>query len=470
MSWVPAEKVLATVVAQRQVLASEQARIANAQQYHANERQKLESERAQAVHDLGQAILPKLDAASIAKASQTTGLVGLPNENIPAQLEARRAWLASRLTAISQDPRYLNRELLRHPRTGSLVTAIAEAEELRRPFAETLSICNDHPRFPRLWNENFGTPEYTGSWWRFSYWSDRSAAKELIALFPGKTTFAEVREEFRVAGETVASYDTELARLRSEFAAGEALDREYAAHYDEYTNLDARGLEHTRGRIVQHLLTSDAGLVSQRLASASALRLLFLRASGLGAKVTYLDSVQQANVSEMQKDLAAQQQKLDSVETRTRRRWAPMPMDKYQKLAEDRRPRYEKRWQRYGKVYTSVYSFNRWDRGMRFEDLLWWDIMTRGRYDGSYIHDVHDFHRSHPSYSFDPEDLKGSNADFFGPSSGRGSSSGSDTSDIGTDTSDDLSSRDDAEAAALSVDADTSSDSTGDQTRDTDAS
>ncbi|MGZ3422851.1 MAG: hypothetical protein ACXVEE_33635, partial [Polyangiales bacterium] len=442
----------------RQIVAAEQARVAQVNQSHATERQKLEAERAQAAHDLGQAVLPKLDAASIATAAQKTGLIGLPNENIPGQVEARRAWLAGRLGEISRDERFVNRELLRHPRTGSLMTAIAEAEEYRKPASETLTACQSHPRFQKLWDEGFGTEEQKTSWWRFSYWADRSAANELIAMFPGKTTFAEIREEYRVAVETVGSYDVELGRLRIEVAAGEALDREYAALYEEYQTLDARALEHTRNRIVQHLLTSDVSLVSQRLESSSALRLLFLRASGLAAKITYLDGIQKANVTEIQKELGAQQQKLDTIETRTRRRWAPMPLDKYQKLAEDRRPRYEKRWQRYNKVYTTVYTFDRWDRGRRFEDLLWWDLMTRGRYDGSYIHEVHQFHQTHPDYHFDPEDMKGSNAEFFGTDDHRGA----DTSDVAADYSD-------SDAAASSIEADTDTDAR-DESLSTDAS
>ena len=403
MSWVPAEQVIQTVANQRQVLAAEQARIAGFAQYHATEGEKLEAERAQAVHDLGQALLPSLDPRAIAAAAQTVGLVGLPSENIPAKLEARRAWLAGRIAQIEHDPRFAERELLRHPHTGSLTRALAEAQDFRKPASGVVSTCDGHERFERLWQSGFGTPEFGAPWWRYSYWGDRSASQELIALFPGKTTFAEVREEYRVAKENLVVYDAEIARLQGELAAGEEISREHAALVDEHQHLDARGLEHTRGRIIQHLLTSDASLVSQRLQPWPAIRMLFLRASGIAAKIGYLDGIQRTNLGEMQKELALQQERLNGVEQRTRRRWAPMPLDKFQKLAEDRQPRYEKRWQRFGKVYTTVYTYDRWDRGRYYNDLLWWDLMTRGRYDGSYLHDVSDFHRRHPQYQYDPD-------------------------------------------------------------------
>jgi len=461
MSWVPAEQVIQTVATQRQILSAEEARIAGFAQYHATERQKLEAEKAQAAHDLGQALLPSLDPRAIAAAAQAVGLVGLPNENIPGQLEARRAWLVSRILKIEHDPRFAQRELLRHPHTGSLTRALAEAQEHRQPSSIVATQCESHERFERLWTSGFGTPEFSAPWWRYSYWEDRSASQVLIAMFPGKTTFAEVRDEYRVAKENLAVYDAEIARLSAELAAGEALSREHAALVDENQHLDARGLEHTRGRIIQHLLTSDASLVSQRLQPWPALRLLFLRASGIAAKIAYLDGIQQTNLAEMRKEVFAQQQKLDTIEQRTRKRWAPMPLDKFQKLAEDRRPRYEKRWQRFGKVYTTVYTYDRWDRGRYYDDLLWWDLMTRGRYDGSYLSDVNDFHRRHPGYQYDPDYKARAQAQAAYEQDERDARDATVT-DYDTD---------DASAAAMAIDADTSGpDDNGPDIATTDAS
>ena len=47
-------------------------------------------------------------------------------------------------------------------------------------------------------------------------------------------------------------------------------------------------------------------------------------------------------------------------------------------------------------------GYDRWDRGRYYEHLLWWDIMTRGRYDGSFLPDVAHFHTTHPGYTFTP--------------------------------------------------------------------
>jgi len=403
MSWVPAEVVLKTVAEQKRVLAEEQEKIFGFEQYHATERATLTAERAQATHDLGQALLPSLDPRVIASAAETSGLIGLPSEDVPAKVEARRVLLASRIREIEHDTRYANRELLRHPHTGSLTRAIAEAEEMRQPASGVISACENHPRFARLWESGFGTEEFHAPWWRYSYWEDRSAATEVVGLFQGKTTFEEVRKEYQSAKDTLAVFDADLARLRRELAGIDALAREHDAHVDEYRHLDTRALEHTRGRIVDHLLGSDVSLVSQRLQPLSAIRLLFLRASGISAKIGYLDGLEKSSIAEAKKELDAQRMKMDAIEARTRRRWAPMDADKYAKLAIDRRPRYEKRWQRVGKAYETVYRYDRWDRGRYYDDLLWWDVMTRGRYDGSFLPDVVIFHERHPDYVFDPD-------------------------------------------------------------------
>jgi hypothetical protein len=131
--------------------------------------------------------------------------------------------------------------------------------------------------------------------------------------------------------------------------------------------------------------------------------MLFLRASGLAAKAMYLDGIHTNNYAELSRDLVAQKAKLDNIETKTRRRWAPMAADKYEKLTVDPRARYDKRFQRWGKVYQTVYVYDRWDRARYYDDLLWWDLMTRGRYDGSFIPEVQTYHQMHPDYAFDPD-------------------------------------------------------------------
>jgi len=59
MNWVPAERVLETVAAQRGAIAKEEARIASFNEYHVAEQAKLEAEKLEATRDLGLGVLPQ---------------------------------------------------------------------------------------------------------------------------------------------------------------------------------------------------------------------------------------------------------------------------------------------------------------------------------------------------------------------------------------------------------------------------
>ncbi len=396
------QQVLRAVQAQRELLNEQWKRLAEVERLHNIEREKIIAERDEAALDLSKAMLPALDASSIARAAQLCGLVGLPAEDLPGRREARRAFLVSRLRTISVEPLYRDRELLRHPRTGSIPQAIAENSEHRRPLAEVVGKCESHARFARLMEVGFGIDDQSVPWWRFSYWSDRSAASEIVATFPAKENFSEVREDYVRAKEAVAIFDAEIHKLRATIAAGEALDREYVALYNEHQHIDEWALQQARVRIVRHMLEADASLMTQRLSRHKDETLLFLRASGLSAKLTYLDAIHKKNADELRTELNAQKAKIDGVYQRGVAKGRGMPADKFQIFAVNRGPKYEKRWQRWGKTYQTVQSYDHWDRGRFYEDLLWWDLMTRGRHDGSYIREVTVFHQSHPHYEYDP--------------------------------------------------------------------
>ena len=189
---VPAEQVLHMVAAQRQVIAEQQGRLADFNAYHATERGKLAAEQRAASEDLGQALLPRFDAASIAAAADAIGMVGLPAENLPAKLEARRAWLVTRMQQILHTPDYAQRELLRHPRTGSLSRALAEAREYRGLANQFVDLCESHPRFENLMAGGWGTAAEKTAWWRYSFWQDRAAAAELVNSGVGASTTARM--------------------------------------------------------------------------------------------------------------------------------------------------------------------------------------------------------------------------------------------------------------------------------------
>jgi hypothetical protein len=87
--------------------------------------------------------------------------------------------------------------------------------------------------------------------------------------------------------------------------------------------------------------------------------------------------------------------------------------------------------------------------------------MTRGRYDGSYLTDVNDFHRRHPGYQFDPDYKARAQAQAAYARDAR------DAREREREAEEDA---DDARAAAVSIDYDNGTDDNGPDIATTDAS
>src|SRR5262249_35901624 len=156
----------------------------------------------QATRDLGAALLPELTREHVARAVSLTGYASLAQEDPVGALAREQAAVAARVQEIEQDPRFRDRELLRHPRTGSLTRAKAELEELRAPLHAALSAA-EHPRLERLLEVGYGTPSYGVGFWRMSYYEDWKAGDEILAKFPEKKFWSDVRDEVLRARDAV---------------------------------------------------------------------------------------------------------------------------------------------------------------------------------------------------------------------------------------------------------------------------
>ena len=261
----------------------------SAKQRHHRVQSELAEQVRAASNDLAVAVLPALDPPSVARAIELTGYTPFQHQDPVAAREHERAELAARLQSIANNPAYANRELLRHPRTGSLITRREELLGHRKPWAEVLENA-EHPRLERLLEVKYGTIDYSVPIWRLSYYQDWEAADEIVERFPGQT-FAQVRDEVLQARETVGTFDSELADVDRQIAEGAALDHQYSQIYGQYQSLDERHLANARKRLVEHLLTMEPKWISPRLQGDPNVQGLYLRANGLVAKGKYLDAM-----------------------------------------------------------------------------------------------------------------------------------------------------------------------------------
>jgi hypothetical protein len=373
---------------------------------HGERRREVAAEKNQAMADFAAALLPALTAEAIAEAVRRTGCQALAQGDPIAQLTRERATAEQKLAAIDADPRYRDRELLRAPRTGTLVRHVDELREFRGPLADLVDKTR-HPRLERLLESGYGTSDYAVGWWRLSYFSDWKAADEILERFPGKH-FAEVREDLLEARRSIEVYDEQIADLERQIAGGEALEREHDDTAARLASLPELVLGQARERLVQHVQGLELGDLAGRLADSPDLALLWKRASGLAAKVEYLDRIVEAEVVRPREELKQKLAKTSAEITKwSRPKYASAryPDDQFRHRFIERQGRARRTFERAEKTYQTVYVYDRWDRPSLVENLLWWDIMTHGRWDGGYIPQVASFRESHPDYRYESSHL-----------------------------------------------------------------
>lgn len=368
---------------------------------HLRNREALSKQYQQAVADLGTALLPQLDPAWLSWAVHVTGYAPFRHHDPIAAREEERARLRQRLATIESDRRFSERELLRHPRTGTLIGRRQELAAHRAPWADVLERA-DHPRLERLLEVGYGTDRYAVPFWRLSYYQDWEAGDAILERFPGMGGFGALAEEIRQARETVSTLDHALAETDREIAAGVALETEHAQLVERLRDLDARWLDHARGRIVEHLLAIDPNVVKPIFRDRPEIQLLYLRASGIVAKVRYLDAIVAEHAEKLRRELPERLRKVDREIQKFRRpknlhaRW---PRELVERRTRSRAAQHQKHFQRFEKHYQTVWIYEDWARARAHEDFLWWFLMTRGRVPGHYIPEVQAFVESHPQWA-----------------------------------------------------------------------
>jgi len=370
---------------------------------HKQRRALVANERDQAMAELAAALLPRLDAGALAEAVRRTGCQALVQDDPLARLERERTRLAARVAAIEADPSFRDRELLRAPRTGTLVRHVEELREFRAPLAQVVEQ-TAHPRLERLLESGYGTDAYQVAWWRLSYYADWKAADEIAGRFPGKT-FAQLRGELDDARRAITVYDQQIAELEGQIAAGAALETEYVGDTQALVDLPETTLAEARARLIQHLGGLELGDLADRLKDSPDLALLWKKANGLGAKLEYLDKIVDEQLLRPREELRRQIAKTSSEITKwSRPKYASAryPDELYQRRFVDRQGRSRRFLDRTQKTYETVYVYDSWGRPSLVEELLWWDVMTSGRWDGGFIPQVSAFHSAHPDYSYVP--------------------------------------------------------------------
>ncbi len=392
--------VVGAARAARATVEEDLGRVEHAHRWHQQQRVAVDAELAQARRDLGQALLPSFHPKAIERAVSLTGYSPLVHENLAARAAAEETQLAGQIAAIEADRRYWDAERDKSLRGLTPALHVARLTQQQRAFDDFVRSA-EHPRLQRLCDLEYGTPRYDVGWWRLSHHQDKSGAEEILKRFPA-------------FGGDFARFAAELGRCRAasaqlgrDLGAAQAVERMLGEHerlVEARRTTKDRWLAWARERIVSHVLGTEPSAMSKWLEREPPTRLIFLRASGLTAKVSYLDGLFQRDVGQMAVELRERHAKLSKLEAAYARRPRVMPAEQFAKAFVDKRPKYQARLARFSKGYQRVHGFDRFHAGRGVEDLLWWDVMTDGRLDGSFLPDVSTFRQTHPDYSYERPD------------------------------------------------------------------
>lgn len=389
-----------------QTLTQQLAELRRRRKQHAAAQEELTVRRDTAFTELLAAILPELSRPALERAVALTGYAALTQQDPQAALTAERQRAEAALRAVEADPAWVNRVDLRDPVTGSLTRALAEEQEHLTPLDAFLDRAR-HPRLEALIANGYGTPDYSVEWWRLSYYADWQAGDEIVEQFPEKgwERFEELRAHYEQVKEAADRLRARCQELQAEIDRGLALEAQREALLaDLQGGLERRHLQTARHRLGRFLDACGPEAVGERLAQDPEIELLAKAWAGLRKQAFYMAQLRVHKLDEPEGSLEKELAKLRRKQLKYRRpkhAYTRFSASDFQRQFKDRRPRFQKHWKRYDRAYSSVWRFDRYDRGALRDDFLWWDLMTDGRVRGDFIPEVHRFHQAHPSYRYE---------------------------------------------------------------------
>jgi hypothetical protein len=357
-------------------------------QQHEQARGGLAQAQANALNALASLLLPALTPDAVQRAIDLAGYAPWRAQPPTIAFAAMQRDLESKRVAIEADPLFRNQAAL---------PQIRQQREAAKAFLDRV----DHPRIDRLMELGYGTPQYDVGFWRLSYHQDHAAASRVIEAAGGRP-FPEIAAEVMRARQGIAGLDAQIARTG--FLADE--HRKLAERLRALPN---QMLNTARKQVTDHVMTVPVATMTRMLQRDQRIHRAYLEASGVSHKLGYLDHLVQRDVFGMRQKLGEEMARLqrDIAKFSRAKKWnAVFPVDKFQRRFRDRTPMFQKHWARYDRSYRMVYDYDDYWRARMLEDFLWWELMTRGRVDGSFIPGCSMWYAAHPGHQYvDPRDV-----------------------------------------------------------------
>ncbi len=351
---------------------------------------------------IGRPLLPAPDPYNVAAFATSISDAELPRLFANHDQEVRMA--TDRLAEIDATPAYQTRET----RGPELQALLADNDPLHEQMQREMQRLDGYEHMRVLTYNGYGTPEYRFKGWR------KYVKKEGLQDWKFAERIAEA--------EHVEDVNTVVERYRTLREQLEAHKQLLQQGQSELVSLNT--LIEERGRVAANLAGAPqrwAAVMGDRVATAVLDRGLttnvdataLTTVSGMRHQITYLTQIRQQLETDLN-DLNQRSQKMKEEASRysfnTHKFRNKSFTDEAFAKRFGRADAYDRRLERYRSAGATVYSFNSYDRGSYMGDLLWWDVMTDGRMNGSFIPDVVSYRDRHPTYIYNRHSFSGSSS------------------------------------------------------------
>ncbi|HEU4754631.1 MAG TPA: hypothetical protein VFU47_16095 [Armatimonadota bacterium] len=358
-------------------------------------RQRLEA----AWQQLGALALPQPDPAALAELAQRVRLPGL--NTLGEQSRARAAAIEARVAEIDATPLYADRE----SRRVHIQAQLDEEGPLFDFARQELEKLEALPGMRELVEKGWGTPRYPHrGWLRYfnpRFLNDWKRADQIVEALK-VPDFPRAAALYQERVEQATALGGAVQQLRGELQQIESLERERAALLAEREALP-QVLQQRAGRMLGEMLeTRGKEGVSDLPAPEDAARVAAV-IEGVQHQIGYLEQMS----GQIRGDLGQLLDRSGRLREEMRRYESDRYRYRNKRFTQEqfgkrfgRTARYAKRYERYDRMGQTVYVFHDYDRGLGLGDLLWWDLMTDGRFDGNFIPEVAEWRQAHPDYTY----------------------------------------------------------------------
>lgn len=383
------DPVDAALLRQIEALRDEVARLGALAPKHRQKLAAVAAERVDAWRKLVLALVPSLEDRALGATSRRLGIPALDPRAVQEELARRRAALEQRVTKARADPALPGAPA----QIAELAARRTELEEHATVLRRSVVALAQDPDFVELERRGFGTAEGPG-WWTVSHYRLRGRAEDVVArhgerLKAGDLEAVRARHDRERAA--LATLDEDLRDITQRERALKARLVELERSEAELGSLEERVLEELRAAAEREL----RGLSIERLLAALAddepARDAVRAICGVEAKGRYLDALYAHWIERTRLELSSriQDNEVALVDTSG---WARRgPGSTPGEIDADTRARCAEVAQRvraYESAGDRLLSFRRYADCDPLAGQLWWDAMSGGLIDGSFIDEV----------------------------------------------------------------------------------